>query len=133
MESILIKHDVESAYVGHAARIYFHGFELDSITRRAQYRGNPLPLTATEFELLWALLESSGVALSREQLSDRLLLQSFHPLGRSLDMLVSRLRRKLTLEDNPGRAIRSVRSMGYIFRLPGDALPQPSISNAEAN
>lgn len=132
MESIPIKHDVESAY-SHAARLYLHGFELDCIAGHAQYRGNPLPLTGTEFELLWALLESAGVALSRDQLSDRLLLQSFHPLGRSLDMLVSRLRRKLTLEDNPGRAIRTVRSMGYVFKFPGNNVSPPSQPNAEAN
>jgi DNA-binding response OmpR family regulator len=38
-------------------------------------------------------------------------------LDRSLDMLVSRLRRKLTIADNPGAAIKTIRSAGYLFAL----------------
>jgi DNA-binding response OmpR family regulator len=77
-------------------------------------------LTEIEFALLEALLESPGVVLSREQLVDRIFQRPFHPLDRSLDMLVSRLRHKLELEDNPGVAIRTVRNSGYVFSVPLD-------------
>jgi DNA-binding response OmpR family regulator len=33
-------------------------------------------------------------------------------------MLVSRLRRKLEIKDNPGQAIRTIRSAGYVFMAP---------------
>ena len=95
-----------------------HGFEIDSAMRSARYRGTSLPLTETEFALLEAFLESPGVVLPREQLSGRVSQRPFHPLDRSLDMLVSRLRRKLDIIDNPGAAIRTIRSSGYVFMAP---------------
>jgi len=95
-----------------------HGFALDREARCAQYRGRSLPLTETEFVLLDALLESPGVVVPREKLSDRISQRPFHPLNRSLDMLVSRLRKKLDVEDNPGAAIRTIRASGYVFTVP---------------
>lgn len=125
------------------AKLSVHGFYLDCATRKAKYRGTPLALTETEFSLLKALLESPGVVLDRERLSDRLTQRPFHPLDRNLDMLVSRLRRKLDIKDNPGRAIRTIRSMGYAFvvpdssfahtpRLKDRATASPSVANATA-
>ncbi len=93
------------------------GFQLNAFARTAYYRDNPLPLTSGEFTLLQALLESPGVVVPRECLSDRLYRRPFHPLDRKLDVLVSRLRRKLNLENSPGEAIRTIRGAGYVFAL----------------
>jgi DNA-binding response OmpR family regulator len=100
-----------------AAGLHSFGFALDSHRRRAWYSGIELSLTISEYELLQVFLNSSGAILTREELFDCVLLQPFHPLGRSLDMLISRLRRKLSVADNPGRAIRTVRGAGYVFEL----------------
>lgn len=94
------------------------GFRLDSPGRTAHYQELPLQLTRAEFELLEVLLESVGRPLTREHLCNRIQLRPFHPLGRSLDMLVSRLRRKLNVADNPGRHVRTVRGAGYMFEVP---------------
>jgi DNA-binding response OmpR family regulator len=93
------------------------GFMLDPKERSAEYRGTSLSLTEAEFALLQALLESPGIVLEREALFDRISQRPFHPMDRSLDMLVSRLRRKLDIQDNPGQAIRTIRSTGYVFML----------------
>ena len=111
-----------------AGRICSHGFDLDCIEGTAHYRGIALALTGTEFELLRTFLEAEGVTLSRDQLSDCVLLQPFDPLGRGLDMLISRLRRKLNVDDNPGRAIRTIRSAGYVFKAPHTDFFQPPAS-----
>jgi two-component system response regulator CpxR len=113
-------------------RISVRGFELDTATRSARYRGTVLALTETEFALLEALLESPGVVLGREQLSDRISQRPFHPLDRSLDMLISRLRRKLDVQDNPGQAIRTIRSTGYVFMVPERKLSRPQMLNGRA-
>ena len=97
-----------------------HGFTLDRTARNVTYRGTSLALTDTEFILLEALLDSPGIVLDREQLSWRVSQRPFHPLDRSLDMLVCRLRRKLEIEDNPGQAIRTIRSTGYVFNPPAE-------------
>jgi DNA-binding response OmpR family regulator len=110
-------------------KISVHGFQLDIMARSAEYRGASLSLTETEFSLLEALLESPGVVLGRELLSDRISQRPFHPLDRSLDMLVCRLRRKLDIQDNPGQAIRTIRSNGYVFMLPEKKVSRPLMLN----
>jgi two-component system response regulator CpxR len=113
-------------------KISVHGFELDIMARSAEYRGTSLSLTETEFALLEVLLESPGVILGRELLSDRISRRPFHPLDRSLDMLVCRLRRKLDIQDNPGQAIRTIRSNGYVFKLPEKKVSRPPMLNSRA-
>jgi two-component system response regulator CpxR len=93
------------------------GFVINASKRTAGYRMHSLALTEHEFSLLEALLQFSGVVLSREHLFARVFNRDFSPLDRSLDMLVSRLRRKLTIADNPGAAIKTIRSAGYLFAL----------------
>jgi two-component system response regulator CpxR len=110
-----------------ARKFSISGFEMDTAACSVQYREIPLALTEIEFALLEALLESPGVVLSREQLVDRIFQRPFHPLDRSLDMLVSRLRHKLEIEDNPGAAIRTVRNSGYVFSVPLDQLSRRPI------
>jgi DNA-binding response OmpR family regulator len=102
-----------------AGKLSIYGFEIDPVRRTAQYLGVLLALTETEVALLEALLESPGVVLPREKLFRRVFGRPYHPMDRGLDMLVSRLRRKLDIEDNPGAAIRTIRSAGYVFCVPG--------------
>jgi DNA-binding response OmpR family regulator len=90
---------------------------INPTTRAAGYRAHSLELTDLEFSLLEALLQFAGVVLSREHLFARVYNRGFDPEDRSLDMLVSRLRRKLTIADNPGAAIKTIRSSGYLFAL----------------
>jgi DNA-binding response OmpR family regulator len=90
---------------------------INPTTRAVGYRAHSLELTDLEFSLLEALLRFAGVVLSREHLFARVFNRGFDPGDRSLDMLVSRLRRKLTIADNPGAAIKTIRSSGYLFAL----------------
>jgi len=106
-------------------RLSVYGFEIDTATRSAHYRGTLLALTDTEFALLEAFLQAPGVLLGRRHLAECVLQRPFHTRHRGLDMLVSRLRRKLEIEDNPGAAIRTIRSSGYVFAIPHQhSLPQ---------
>jgi two-component system response regulator CpxR len=109
-------------------RVSVHGFDIDTAARKALYRGKALALTETEFALLRLLLGSPGVVLPREELFVRISQRPFHPLDRSLDMLVSRLRRKLDIEDNPGLAIRTIRNSGYVFDAPRNNSSKPGTS-----
>lgn len=85
---------------------------LDS--RTALLDGQQLDLTAVEFELLAAFVETPGQVLSREALLQRVFGRPFHPENRSLDMCISRLRRKLNFDSAAGH-IKTVRSEGYLF------------------
>jgi DNA-binding response OmpR family regulator len=94
------------------------GIELDSGARTATCNGIELDLTNVEFELLGALMASPGQILTREHLTELVLDRRFNPFDRSLDMHVSRLRRKLDDAANLGDQIKTIRSVGYQLAVP---------------
>jgi two-component system phosphate regulon response regulator OmpR len=77
--------------------------------------GFEVPLAASEFELLRAFAERPGRTLSRETL-----LELAHPRGeehfdRSIDVRITRIRRKIEAVPSRPRVIRTVRGIGYVF------------------
>ena len=97
-----------------------HGRQLTQLTvdgasRTARYGTSRLDLTDIELSLLEIFLQSPGVVLTREELVARIFRRPFHPLDRSLDMHVSRLRRKLRTATPLGNHIKTIRSSGYLF------------------
>jgi len=83
--------------------------------RQAIYMERAWRLTESEFLLLDVFLESAGTVISREDLVWRVFRREFHPLDRSLDMHISRLRRKLESIGCPPDWIKTVRNSGYLF------------------
>ncbi len=79
--------------------------------------GQTIDLTGAEFDLLRVFLDRPGRLLSRDQLLDLTKGRDRDPFDRSIDVLISRLRRKLGLKlDEP--ALRTVRNGGYQLTLP---------------
>lgn len=79
-------------------------------------------LTTAEFETLRYLDESRGSTVSRDDLMRSVLGRNFAPLDRSIDNVVSRLRKKLQSAGHSGRLIKAVRGNGYLFvGFPADA------------
>jgi DNA-binding response OmpR family regulator len=99
------------------------GIELDSGSRSASCNGVELDLTNVEFELLGALMQAPGQILTREHLTECVLDRRFNPFDRSLDMHVSRLRRKLDDAAELGDQIKTIRSVGYQLALPAPGNP----------
>lgn len=83
--------------------------------------GRPQDLTVSELRLLCLLTQNSGEIVSRDALSKSIFGHPAYPLDRSLDMLVSRLRKKLGPRPDGGERIKSVRGEGYVFLRAGDA------------
>jgi two-component system response regulator CpxR len=90
--------------------------ELDPATRNVRHNGQPVELTSVEFELLQVLLREAGRVVSREDLVDKVLGRKFSPFDRSIDMHVSKVRKKLGDSDTEEH-IKTVRGAGYIFAL----------------
>lgn len=84
--------------------------ELDSRARTVADNGRLIDLTDVEFALLEALMKAAGQVVSREQLCETVLGRRFDPFDRSLDMHVSRLRRKLGEHDSQ---VKTIRGTGY--------------------
>lgn len=84
---------------------------LDQNRRVCQIDGTELQVTGTEFDLLIALLKQKGEVVSKTWLSEHVLQRELQPFDRSLDVHVSRLRKKLQpFHDEP---IKAVRGKGY--------------------
>jgi two-component system response regulator CpxR len=93
------------------------GLTIDAARRTITFGEQALDLTDLEFLLLGKLLERPFEIVSREELTKEILERPFRPLDRSIDMHVSRLRRKLdALRDFHG-SIRAIRNSGYMFSL----------------
>lgn len=84
---------------------------LDQNQRLCQIDGVELQVTGTEFDLLVALLKQKGEVVSKAWLSQHVLQRELQPFDRSLDVHVSRLRKKLQpFHDEP---IKAIRGKGY--------------------
>jgi two-component system response regulator RstA len=88
---------------------------VDVPSRRAFLDGDEISLTTTEFDLLTLLGRRAGRVQGRETLVEELRGIDFTSIDRSVDVIVSRLRRKL---GDAGEMIRTVRGVGYVMALP---------------
>ncbi|WP_237152273.1 response regulator [Oryzibacter oryziterrae] len=99
-----------------ATTLSFAGWTVDlkarSLTSPA---ATQVTLTGAEFDLLVTFAERPGLTLSRDQLLDLTQGRVAAPFERSIDILVSRLRRKLDVDDGKTEFIRTIRSEGYLF------------------
>jgi len=96
------------------AVLRFEGLELHIDRREARRGGEPLPLTGTEFELLLLLAREPHKVFTRDEILNRLRGQDAELYSRAVDILVSRLRRKL----EPLEAVKTLRNAGYAWALP---------------
>jgi len=96
--------------------LVFDGWRLDTARRQLFTPDDMLlPLRAGEYELLLAFLDHPQRVLSRDQLLDLARGRNASPFDRSVDVQVSRLRRKIEPDPAEPTLIRTVRGGGYIF------------------
>ncbi len=93
--------------------------KLDFRTRRVEYSGAEVRLTALEFELLAYLMRHPNQVLSRGQILNAVWGYDYDPGTNVLEVYVGYLRRKLSSDDGPP-PIETVRSVGYRLVAPGD-------------
>jgi OmpR family response regulator RpaB len=92
-------------------RLRFEGLEIDLERRQVLRQGQAVELTGTEFELLALLAAEPQKVFSRDEILNRLRGQEAELFTRAVDLLVSRLRRKL----EPLDCIKTLRNAGYAF------------------
>ena len=92
-------------------RLVFDGLEIDLERRQVVRQGEPVELTGTEFELLAMLAKAPQKVFHRDEILNRLHGQDADLYTRAVDILVSRLRRKL----EPLDCIKTLRNAGYAF------------------
>ena len=89
--------------------------------RRVVRRGGaPVELTAVEFALLELLMRSAGTVVRRDDLARGALGRSLLPFDRSIDVHVSRVRKKLGPRPDGGERISTLRAVGYLYTRAGE-------------
>lgn len=98
-------------------RVYkFAGWSLGTVRRRlVNPDGIDVTLTGGEYDLLQVLLDRSTRVVSREMVLDLVSGRQAGPLDRSVDVAISRLRRKLEDNGRSPQLIKTVRGGGYIL------------------
>jgi two-component system OmpR family response regulator len=99
-----------------ARRLAFNDWVLDTTARHLlDGAGTLVPLTGGEYRLLRTLLDHPQRILSRDQLLNLTQGREADPFDRSIDLLVSRLRRRLRDDAKEARLLKTVRNEGYVF------------------
>ena len=103
----------------------FDGLQIDLARRAVLCQGRPVELTGTEFELLVLLARSPQRVFHRDEILNHLRGRDAELYTRAVDLLVSRMRRKLA----PLDAIKTLRNAGYALALApavASAAPAPA-------
>lgn len=103
-----------------AQRITVGDVLLDPGSRTVRRGGLPVELTSVEFSLLELLMRAAGHVVTREQVAKDVLGRQFMAYDRSIDMHVSKVRRKLGPQPNGDERIKTIRGVGYIYAVPAE-------------
>jgi two-component system OmpR family response regulator len=99
-----------------ATALAFQGWRIDFRLRELRNpAGARVAMTSAEFDLLRTFCERPGRVLSRESLLDLTQGRNAGSFERSIDVLVSRIRRKIETDPAEATMIKTVRSGGYMF------------------
>jgi DNA-binding response OmpR family regulator len=90
--------------------------EVNPRTREVHKDGALVELTATEFDVLWCLIDAADQALAREEILERVWGPDHHVTLRTIDNFVLQLRAKLEVDPTDPKHLVTVRGVGYRFK-----------------
>ncbi len=98
-----------------ADTMQFGRLEIDQAARQVSLEGNPVVLTARQYDLLLILAERAGRVLSRDQLVSLVGSDGGDSQDRAIDVHIAKIR--AAIEDDPPhpRRVITVRGAGYVF------------------
>lgn len=97
------------------SRLSIGALSIDGAAREVTLDGEPVVLSTQEFDVLQLLASSPGEVVDRQTLTTRLRGIDYDGLDRSVDIAVSRLRRKLDDPADQPRRIKTLRGRGYLL------------------
>ena len=90
---------------------------VDTARRAVELEGAAVDLTSAEFDLLYLLAKHAGKTLSRNDIYQEIHGMRYDGVDRSIDLRISRLRKKLGDDPTRPRRIKSVRGVGYLLSI----------------
>jgi two-component system response regulator RstA len=88
---------------------------IDATKRKVSYQQQDILLTCAEFDLLWVLASHAGRIISRDELHQEIFRLTYDGLDRSIDLRISRLRKKLSDNSKEPNIIKTIRNKGYLL------------------
>jgi DNA-binding response OmpR family regulator len=98
-----------------AEEVIFGTLLISRLSHAVKLAGQSISLTTNEFDLLWYLAINAGTVVSRETLYACLRGIEYDGMDRSMDVMVSRLRKKLGDDASSPRRIKTIWGQGYLF------------------
>jgi two-component system, OmpR family, alkaline phosphatase synthesis response regulator PhoP len=98
---------------GPEAVIVVGDLAIDPRTREVKRAGDLIALTATEFDILWCLVQADGRVLSREEIQELVWGPRHHGTLRTIDNFMMQLRTKLERDPTDPDHLLTVRGVGY--------------------
>ncbi len=95
--------------------LQFGQLEIDPSAQRVTFRSEDINLTTREFQLLWLLAENAGQIISRDEIFARTRGLDYDGMDRTVDVRISKLRKKLDDDSDQPRRIKTVWGKGYLF------------------
>ncbi|MDO8825399.1 response regulator transcription factor [Methylophaga sp.] len=95
--------------------LQYEGLKLDRKKQQVFFHDHVVQLTPIQFKLLWTLTQHANHLLSKPQLYRLVMERDFSRYDRSLDMHMSRVRRKLTEVGMPVDRLQTVHGTGYML------------------
>ena len=110
------------AHQTESSRLEIEGLIVDSRSRTVLLKTesgeeNILSVTTAEFDLLFFLMQRAGEVVGRNEIYEQIQGIAYDGVDRSIDLRVSRLRKKLEDDASNPKRIKSVRGVGYIFTV----------------
>jgi len=93
----------------------FGTLSIDPINRQVTLSDEIVALSTADFDLLWELATHAGTILNRDALLKTLRGVSYDGMDRSIDVAISRLRKKLLDSATEPYRIKTIRNKGYLF------------------
>ena len=96
-------------------QIQFGQFHIDANSRTTKLHGQLVAVSSNEFDVLWHLAQSAGQLVKRTELVQQLRGIDYDGFDRSIDIIVSRLRKKLGDDANNPYRIKTIWGKGYLL------------------
>lgn len=93
----------------------FGTLAIDPVNRQVSLNNEVVALSTADFDLLWELATHAGSILNRDALLKTLRGVSYDGMDRSIDVAISRLRKKLLDSATEPYRIKTIRNKGYLF------------------
>jgi len=116
IRSILRRAEDHETHAKPPKSLHFAGWTLDLSARNlVDQNGIVIALSSGEFKLLHVLAETPNCVFSRDQLTDVLAGRDAGPFDRTIDVMISRLRRRLNDDARDPQLIKTMRNEGYML------------------